>query len=370
MTLKLNISKELRQFRLRMEFEAGNEVLALLGASGCGKSMTLKCIAGVETPDAGMIELNGRVLFDSRRGINIPPRERRVGYLFQNYALFPHMTVEENIAVGVRLPRSERAAIVAEKIRAFFLTGLEKAYPPQLSGGQQQRVALARILASQPEIMMLDEPFSALDSYLKWQTEKELMTVISAFHGTTLFVSHDRDEAYRLCSRVAVLHDGRIDVLRERADLMQNPETISAARITGCKNFSRARRLDDRTLLASDWGAVLKTAADLPPDLCYVGYRAHYIEFRPAEDANLDNVIPCRLRNIIEDTFSSIILVEAEREAGGDATTFSDEFSTLRVEMPNKEWEDLAAKYGILPDVTVWVRLLPEKLLPLREPLT
>ncbi|MDR1605008.1 MAG: sulfate/molybdate ABC transporter ATP-binding protein [Gracilibacteraceae bacterium] len=368
MTLRLNISKELRQFRLHMVFEAGSEVMALLGASGCGKSMTLKCIAGVETPDEGRIELNGRVLFDSSRGVNLPPRERRVGYLFQNYALFPHMTVEENIAVGIRRPRAERAVVVREKIQAFYLTGLEKAYPPQLSGGQQQRVALARILASEPEIMLLDEPFSALDSYLKWQTEKELMAVTDAFPGTTLFVSHDRDEAYRMCTRVAVLHDGKIDVLREREDLMRNPETISAARITGCKNFSRARRTDLRRLWAADWGVSLQTGADLPPDLSYVGYRAHYIKFCPAPAAErADNALPCRLRAVIEDTFSSIILLEAAGAEGENRIPFSEEFSVLRVEMPKTDWRAIAAGQDVSPGAAVLIRLDPEKLLPLRE---
>jgi molybdate transport system ATP-binding protein len=361
MTLAVNIQKKLDAFLLRMEFQAEDEMLALLGASGCGKSMTLKCIAGVETPDEGRIVLNGRVLFDSARHINLSPQQRHVGYLFQNYALFPHMTVAENIAVGMRRPKAERGALVREKIQTFYLEGLEKKYPHQLSGGQQQRVALARILASEPEIMMLDEPFAALDSYLKWQMEKELMSVVAAFHGTTLFVSHDRDEAYRLCPRIAVLSEGSIDVLREREALMQNPETLAAARITGCKNFSRARRLSSQKLYAVDWDTELTTKGELPTALSYIGYRAHFIELAHAGAASEPNVFPCRLQQVLEDTFTYIIMLTACTDRVGES-----EFTALRVELPKKEWlESDAAAAPLAAGSLMYIRLRPDKILAL-----
>ncbi|MDF2632452.1 MAG: ABC-type sulfate/molybdate transport system, ATPase component, partial [Caproiciproducens sp.] len=178
MSISVDITKTLGNFRLNVKFEAQDEILALLGASGSGKSMTLKCIAGVEKPDAGRIVLGGRVLFDSEQKINLSPQKRKTGYLFQHYALFPNMTVEENIAAGICAPKREKGEKIQEKIKAFYLNGLEKHYPSQISGGQQQRVALARILASEPEILMLDEPFSALDSYLRWQMEQEMSGVL------------------------------------------------------------------------------------------------------------------------------------------------------------------------------------------------
>ena len=192
MSLLVEIEKQLGNFHLDVRFQAETETLALLGASGCGKSMTLKCIAGIMTPDRGRIVLNDRVLFDSEAGIDLPPQQRRVGYLFQNYALFPTMTVEKNILCGIRSgSKAEKAAALSAALHRFRLEGLEKRYPAQLSGGQQQRVALARILCSQPEVILLDEPFSALDSYLKWDLELKLSDFLENFSGPILWVSHD-----------------------------------------------------------------------------------------------------------------------------------------------------------------------------------
>ena len=192
MSLYVDIEKRLGAFRLQSKFEVADETLALLGASGCGKSVTLKCIAGIMTPDRGRIVLNGRVLFDSEKRTDLTPQQRRVGYLFQQYALFPNMTVEQNILCGIRAgSRSEKRALAAEKLRMFRLEGLEKKYPAQLSGGQQQRVALARILCSEPQAILLDEPFSALDSYLKWNLELELSDLLAGFRGPILWVSHE-----------------------------------------------------------------------------------------------------------------------------------------------------------------------------------
>ena len=176
MGLLVDIRKDFGPFRLNVNFEAGEGVTGLLGASGCGKSVTLRCIAGVERPDSGHIELNGRVLFDSKRRIDLSPQRRRVGCLFQNYALFPNMTVAANIAAGVR-ERGKRRAETERRMASFRLEECRGKYPRQLSGGQQQRAALARILASRPEALLLDEPFSALDSYLKGQIE-----VLSLIH--------------------------------------------------------------------------------------------------------------------------------------------------------------------------------------------
>ena len=152
--------------------------------------MTLKCIAGIEKPDRGTITLDGRVLFDSEKHINLTPQQRRVGYPFQQYALFPNMTAAQNILCVIRTgSRTEKKETLAALLRTFRLEGLEKKLPAQLSGGQQQRVALARILASEPQAILLDEPFSALDSYLKW--ELELGDLLGAFDGPILWVSHE-----------------------------------------------------------------------------------------------------------------------------------------------------------------------------------
>ncbi len=256
MRLTVDIEKRLGAFQLRAAFEAGEETLALLGASGCGKSVTLQCIAGILTPDRGRIELDGRVLFDSRAGIDLPPQQRRVGYLFQQYALFPNMTAEQNIRCGIRGSRRQRAALAAEKIRAFRLEGLEGKYPAQLSGGQQQRVALARILASGPRAILLDEPFSALDQYLKRQLEAELTELLDGFAGPIVWVSHDLGECYRNCRRVCVLEAGRTGDVTTMEDLLRRPATLEAARLTGCRNFFPARR-GAGGVEVPDWGLTL-----------------------------------------------------------------------------------------------------------------
>ena len=193
MSLTVDIHKQLGRFSLDAAFRADGGTLGLLGASGSGKSLTLKCIAGIERPDRGKILLNGVTLFDSERRINLPPQKRRVGYLFQNYALFPNMTVRQNILCGIRWERdrARRAAEFRRVVELLHLQGLEEQRPDQLSGGQQQRTALARILVSRPELLMLDEPFSALDEHLRDQLQIQMKKLLDAFDGDILLVTHN-----------------------------------------------------------------------------------------------------------------------------------------------------------------------------------
>lgn len=305
--IEVYIRKTLDDFSLNVRFRAENETLALLGASGSGKSLTLKCISGVEQPDEGRIVLDGTVLFDSEQKIDLPPQKRRVGYLFQNYALFPNMTVEDNIAVGIHKPRHEREQMIRNLLKTFCLENLGGHYPHQLSGGQQQRVAIARILASEPNVLMLDEPFSALDSHLRWKMEQELQNVLNCFPRTTLYVSHNRDEVYRLCDRIAVLSNGKLDAIDEKWNLFRNPGTISAALLTGCKNISASRKISDHQVLALDWDTVFVTSHAVPDDLQFIGIRAHY--WLPVDcGTEKENVVEGKIERVIEDTFSYIIL--------------------------------------------------------------
>lgn len=272
MSLKVNIKKRLGNFNLDVAFETERGVFAILGASGCGKSMTLKCIAGIETPDEGRIELNGRILYDSAKNINLTPQKRRVGYMFQDYALFPNMTVEQNIKAGMgRHPEEEK---VKSYINRFRLEGLEKHYPTQLSGGQKQRVAMARMIASEPDILLLDEPFSALDSYLKWELEQEMRDMLAGVQKPVLFVSHNRDEVYRLCSMVSCIDHGKMEVIEETKEFFHNPKTKTAAVLSGCKNISAVEIVDDHHIKALDWGIIL-CVPEIPEDTKAVGIRAH-----------------------------------------------------------------------------------------------
>ena len=345
MALSVDIEKTLGDFHLRVKFEAENRVLALLGASGCGKSMTLKCIAGIERPDRGVITLDGTTLFDSGRGVNLPPQRRRVGYLFQQYALFPNMTVEQNIAAGVRDRRRAREE-TAEAIAAMRLEGLERKRPHQLSGGQQQRVALARILVNRPEVLLLDEPFSALDSHLRFQLEQELRGAIRRFGKTVLLVSHNRDEVFRLSDEVAIMHDGRIETTGEKKAVFADPKTRNGAILTGCKNVSPIQATGERRARAVDWGVELALPASAD-GVQYVGIRMH--DVRLAEAQGEPNAFLCRVEETIENPFSCTVLLRPEGAA-----------SPIGWELDKERWRQTRAE-------RLRVCLPPESMLLLKE---
>ncbi|WP_196591422.1 sulfate/molybdate ABC transporter ATP-binding protein [Pectinatus frisingensis] len=334
MSLIVNITKKLNNFTLNVDFNVEDEIFAMLGASGCGKSMTLKCIAGIETPDNGHIEFNKKVLFDSKKSINLLPQKRHIGYLFQNYALFPNMTVRENILFAADGNKAEKNKIVEKNIKRFHLQGLENNYPASLSGGQQQRTAFARILAARAELLMLDEPFSALDSYLKWQLELELSELLERYKKTTLFVSHNRDEVYRLCSRIAVMDQGNIEVISDKYELFNDPRTAAATILTGCKNISHAKKIDAHHLYASDWQLTLTCRREIPDNLTYIGFRAHFFKIENEPDAA--NCFPCQIDRVIEDTFSFVIMI---RSAEADTSA-----KTMRWELSKNSWLNLSKK--------------------------
>lgn len=278
--LVVGIQKQLRGFSLETSFITTEDTLGLLGASGAGKSMLLSCIAGLETPNWGQIILNGRVLFDSKKGINLPSRDRHIGFVFQNYALFPHLTVWQNIAFGLQhLPTLELNKRVNEQITGMQLQGLENRYPQQLSGGQQQRVALARALAIQPQALLLDEPFSALDTYLRSQLEKQLIQTLATYPGVTLFVTHNLEEAYRICKNLLVLSEGKTAAYGSKENIFERPATFTVAQLTGCKNFSRVRTVSPNLVEAIDWGCILHVIEPISSNLAYVGIRAHHFTF-------------------------------------------------------------------------------------------
>ena len=208
--LEVQIYKKLAEFDLDISFQVDDNILGLMGASGSGKSMTLKCIAGIETPDQGRIVLNGRVLFDSEKKINVPIQKRNVGYMFQNYALFPNMNVYENISVGLRARKVKDVDIVVQKVmQQFRIFELASRYPKQLSGGQRQRVALARLMAYEPDVLLLDEPFSALDEDLKEDLLQELKSELQ-ISKPVIFVSHDKEEVNELCDLKYKIKQGEI----------------------------------------------------------------------------------------------------------------------------------------------------------------
>ena len=304
MALQAEIHKKLGRFTLDMAFEAGDETLALLGASGCGKSMTLRCVAGVEKPDSGRIVLDGKVLYDSARGIDLKPRDRRVGLMFQNYALFPTMTALENVMCGARrgIRGPGRRAAAMRALESMGIADLAGRLPRQLSGGQQQRTALARMLVSDPSVLLLDEPFSALDTHLRFRMEEEMRKVIREFGKTVLLVSHDRDEVYRLADKVAIVKDGKVDRLGERAAVFADPGSRTACALTGCKNISSVRPLDGGRVFAVDWGIPLNVSPE--PGVDALGLRMHAI--CPGEG---ENAFRCRVCDVIENPFSFTVML-------------------------------------------------------------
>ncbi len=286
MSLIVDIHKDLGGFVLDAAFEAEKGVTTLLGPSGCGKSLTLKCIAGIEKPDAGHIELDGRVLYDSKRHVNLKPQQRQVGYLFQNYALFPNMTLRQNILCGMRAVkgREEKERRLGEMLAMMRLEGLEKHKPAQLSGGQQQRAALARILVSEPKLLMLDEPFSALDAHLRDSLKVEMRDMLQAFGREVLMVTHSREEAYTMSDSIAVMDEGRLLTCKPTKSVFADPGSVPAAVLTGCKNIAPARKVGDYEVEVPSWGIRLTTGRPVGEGLAAIGVRAHY--FNPASPQN------------------------------------------------------------------------------------
>ena len=318
MALIVELEKQCGRFHLSVSLNANaGEPLALLGASGSGKSMALKCIAGLIRPDEGYVELDGRILYDSAAGIDLAPQKRSVGYLFQQYALFPNMTVRENILAGTKkLPREARSSFAEEMIERFHLKGLENHYPAQLSGGQQQRTALARITASRPGAILLDEPFSALDSYLKLQMEEELHTFLEEYPGEVIWVSHDRGEAYRGCAKVCVMEEGSSSPVTDMKDLVLHPGTVSAARLAGYTNFMDWTRGDAKqSVLLPKWGLCLHTQQEIPDKPYMLGIRADTIR---ASERGEENAFECTVCKVIEDIGYDMVLLRptaAEEQA-------------------------------------------------------
>ena len=338
MSLYADIHKKFSGFNLNVSLDVGDESLAILGESGSGKSLTLACIAGIVKPDEGKIIVDGVTVFDSVKGINIPPQRRRTGLMFQDYALFPNMTVEENIRVSRKNCEHE----ADELIRRFSLESVRNLLPSQISGGQKQRTALARTLLSRPKILMLDEPFSALDSHLRFQTERELSEVFREFCGTVILVSHSMEESYRLCGKIAVFHGGHVEISGAMDDVFSSPKTKHAAILTGCKNISRAKFTDGK-IHASDWDIELQ-CPDYHGGPEYVGIRSNNVIHGDGI-----NSFTCRVIQAVENPFSFTVMLLAKENA-----------DPIFWEVDKNLWREIESD-------TVRISFPPENLLMLKE---
>ena len=350
--MEVSIRKKLGGFLLDIHFKTEDSNIGVLGASGSGKSMTLKCIAGIVTPDEGRIEINGRVLYDSEKKINVKPQKRKVGYLFQDYALFPTFTAYGNIAAGLgRIPAVEKKETVSGMISRFHLEGLEKHYPHQLSGGQQQRVALARILACGPEAILLDEPFAALDSHLRFQMQVEVKNILKNYR-TSIMVTHNHEEAYKLCSALLVIDGGKVAVFGKREQLSGDPRTKKTAMLVGCKNISRAERTGIHEIRALDWGGqILRTGTEPESAVHYVGIHADRLMPIFDEGGDPENRMRISVIDQIETPFGKQILLKNADGGSPEAQTGL--------------WWDCAR--AATPALPAYLRLPPEDLLLLTE---
>ena len=302
MAIEVRIHREFDDFKLDVQFQSESRRIGILGASGCGKSLTLKSIAGIERPETGKIESAGKVFFDSAKKIWMPPQERNVGYLFQNYALFATITVEKNIGIALRCGKKEKEKKVRDMIDRFSLQGLEKKLPGQLSGGQQQRTALARIMIYEPDMILLDEPFSALDSYLKEQTQRECLELLQDYPGTVILVSHSRDEIYRFSEEVLVMDGGKAVIKKTVKELFEHPQKVAAAKLTGCKNIEEIVWKDGKHLYVPGWDMVIPAGMGNVGDAQAIGIRAHeFTTERTESDGEL--VFPVYKPEVKEDLF-------------------------------------------------------------------
>lgn len=353
--LDITAERTLENFTLAVSFDAAKGAVGVLGPSGSGKTMTLRMIAGISTPDQGRITLNDRVLFDSSTGQNIPAANRRIGFVFQDYALFPHMTVAENVGFGMRfLSKEEQRLRIDQQLTTMRIAELANRYPREISGGERQRVAIARCMAMEPDALLLDEPFAALDPHLRRQTEEQLRETLAHFDGVVVFVTHDMEEAFRFCTDLLVLDHGAVIARGPKHELFERPRTVAAARLTGCKNIAVANRTATDRISVASWECELSTATPLPSALSHVGYRSHQIVFQQSA-AGL-NSFPCWLVSTSEAPHEMTLYLKLHNPPQ------QGESAHLQADIPKDRWRALQAQ------PQPWtIQLDPSRLLLLEE---
>jgi len=333
----IHVEKALDNFSLRVAFRTGRGAVGLLGASGAGKSMTLRMIAGIVAPDSGRIVLSDRVFYDSATGENLSSARRRIGVVFQDYALFPNMTVAGNVGFGLSaLAEPERQARVHRQLELMHLAELAGRYPKEISGGQRQRVAIARCMAIEPDALLLDEPFAALDPHLRRQMEEQLRETLAGYKGAVIFVTHDMEEAFRFCSDLLVLDCGRVIASGPKHQLFERPQTVVAAQLTGCKNIVAARRIGVDRIAVGGWACELQTTSSVPDAVTHVGIRSHQIVFAPA--GNGENVFPCWLVNTSEAPHEMTIYLRLH------GAPQAGEPAHLQADVPKDVWRALSVQ--------------------------
>lgn len=238
MSLSFHLKRHFHGFSIDLGFSTEENMAVLFGPSGAGKSLLLNMLSGIIRPDEGFVRIDDTEVFNSRAGIDIPIKDRRIGFVFQDYALFPHMTVFENIAYGIsHLPKNKIKAKVEGLLLLMRLGGFQDRFPKELSGGQRQRTALARTIATEPRILLLDEPFSALDYQVREKLRADLLMIHQRYPITTLFVTHDLEEAFVMGEKIAIINNGRLEQFGAREDVFYKPKTKNVAKFLGARNM-------------------------------------------------------------------------------------------------------------------------------------
>jgi molybdate transport system ATP-binding protein len=341
--LKASIRKGFRDFNLNADFFAENGITGIIGPSGSGKSVSLQCIAGLQTPDSGEIMLDDQALYHSENGINIKTRDRRIGYVFQNYALFPHLTVKQNIAFGLKgKTNAEIKDKVADMIAKAHLTGYENYYPNQISGGQQQRVALARTLVTEPDLILLDEPFSALDHHVKHVLMQELLRIIKDnFSGVVLLVTHNMEEAFMLCDRVLLYNNGTIIQSGRKEEVFNKPKNVMAAKIMGCKNILpiKSIRISDNFIECMVNGIrLILTKRSYSKQYRHLGIYAENLTFVDKLQ-QAENVFEYRITDVVKGIYHTNLMIAVADTLSLSARIHNNQFASIlegkyRIKLP------------------------------------
>ncbi len=324
-------------FRLELALDTSCRRLAILGPSGAGKSLLLRLLAGLERPRAGRIELNGRVLFDAERGLDLPPERRRIAVMLQNNALFPHLSVAANVGFGLaHLRPAERHARVAAQLAAVGLQEQARLFPAQLSGGQQQRAALARALVTEPDLLLLDEPLSSQDAHRRRRLQQLMEDLLARSAVPTLLVTHDMEEAYRLCEELLVIDRGARLRQGPRWEVFERPGAVAVARLTGCKNISAVQRIGPTRLRALSWGMELDSPEPLEASISHVGMRANHLELAAAPVPGAAHHWPCRVVRVSEGPLHVTVFVVPEVRIDGVGAV-----EPILVELRRRAWDAL-----------------------------
>ncbi|WP_406660489.1 ABC transporter ATP-binding protein [Methanolobus sp. ZRKC3] len=331
-------------FTLDAQLEAGNELVVLFGRSGSGKTTTLQCISGLLEPNGGKIIVNDKTYFDCHKRINLSVQERRLGYVFQNYALFPHMDVKKNIAYGLKgWADEEKEKRVREMLELLHIVGLEDSYPSQLSGGQKQRVALARALAPKPDILLLDEPFSALDMVVRMKLRDKIREIQKELGIPVLFITHNHVEAFTIADRIVIFHDGKVQQTGTPEEVFYHPKNRHVAELVGVTNiFEDTVVLDDETSeILTLKCENLQVVADRPDskitERIAWGIRPENLRILPVskESESGENTFHASVKSIVNKGASKVLALE-----------IAEHKKFLMAEIANQFFEDMDIKAG------------------------